>query len=92
MTLESLFNRLVDNVDVVYNFWNVPIRGVFAFDDLELSSSLIGRVSNEFAVGPKYVSNRPDEFRSVVCRSNVCREDVFRYSLFLFRCILFVVL
>ena len=73
MGLESLFKRFVDDVDVVYNFLNVPISGVFVFDELELSSSLVGRLSDEFAVGPKCVSNRPDEVRSVVCRSIVCR-------------------
>ena len=74
---EGLFKRLVDGVDVVYYFKNVPISGVFAFNELEFSSSLVGRVSNEFAVGPKCVSNRLDEVRSVMCRSIVCRKDVF---------------
>ena len=52
MMLEGLFKRLVDGMDVIYNFWDVPISGVFAFDELKLSSSLVGRVSNEFTVGP----------------------------------------
>jgi len=92
MGLESLLNCFVDGVDVVYNFWNFPISGVFAFDELELSSSLVVRVSYEFAVGPKCVSNRSDEVRFVVCRSIVCREDLFRYGVFWFRCIWFIVL
>jgi len=60
MSLEGLFKRFVDDVDVVYNFWNVSIGGLFIFYELELSSSLIGRVFDEFAVGPKWVSNRLD--------------------------------
>ena len=76
MMLEGLFKRLVDGVDVVYNFLIVPISGVFAFDDLELSSFLGCRVSDKFAVGPKCVSNCPGEVRSVVCRSIVCRKDI----------------
>ena len=47
MGLESLFKRFVDNVDVVYDLLSIPISGVFAFDELELSSSLVGRVYNE---------------------------------------------
>ena len=70
--LEGLFKRLVDGAGVVYNFWNVPISGVFSFDELKLSSSLVGWVYDEFAVGSKCVSNRPDEVRSVVCRSIYC--------------------
>ncbi len=66
MVLEGLFKWLVDGVDVVYNFLNAPISGVFAFDELEFSSSLVGRVFDEFAVGPKHVFNRPDEVRSVM--------------------------
>ncbi len=60
MSLEGLFKRFVDDVDVVYNFWNVSIGGLFIFYELELSSSLIGRVFDELAVGPKWVSNRLD--------------------------------
>ena len=90
--LESLFKRFVDSVDVVYDLLRVPISGVFAFDELKLSSSLEGRVSNELDVGPKCVSNRLDEVRYVACRSVLCREDVFRYSLLWFRCVKFVVL
>ena len=84
MMLEGLFKRLIDGVDVVYDFWNVPIRGVSAFNELEFSSSLVCRVSDEFAAGPKCVSNRPDEVRSVVCRSNVRRKDVFWYGVLWF--------
>ena len=84
MGLESLFKWLVDGMDVVYNLLNVPISGVFAFDELELSCSLVGRVSDEFAVGPKCVTNHLDEVLSVVCRSIVCRKDVFRYGMFFF--------
>ena len=80
MVLEGLFKRLVDVVDEVYDFLHVSVHGVFAFDKLELSSSLVGRVFDEFAVGPKCVSNRPDEVRSVVCWSFVCRKDVFWYG------------
>ena len=84
MMLEGLFKRLIDGVDVVYDFWNVPISGVFAFDDLKFSFSLVCRVSNEFAVGPKCVSNHPDEVRSMVCRSIVCRRNVFWYGVLWF--------
>ena len=79
MMLEGLFKRLVDGVDVVYNFWNVPISGVFAFDELELSSSLVGRVFDKFEAGFKCLPNRLDEVRPVVCRSIVYRKDVFWY-------------
>ncbi len=92
MSLEGLFKWFVGSVDVVYNFWNVPISGVFAFYELELSSIFIGRVFDEFAVGPTCVSNRPYEVRSVVCRSIVCRKGVFRYGVLWFRCVWFVVL
>ena len=44
MVLEGLLKRLEDGVDVVYNFVHVSVRGVFAFDELELSFSLVGRV------------------------------------------------
>ena len=75
-----MFKRFVDGVDVFCDLLRVPISGVFAFDELELSYSLAGRVSDEFALGPKCVFNRPNEVRYVVCRSIVCREDVFEYS------------
>ena len=84
MVLEGLFKRLVDGVDVVYDFLHVSISGVFAFDELELSFSLVGRVSDRFAVWPKCVTNRPDEVRYVVCRSIVCRKDVFWCGVFWF--------
>ena len=73
MSLEGLFKRLIYGVDVIYDFLDVPVSGVFAFDELELSSSLVGRVSDEFAVGPKCVSNYPNEVRSVMCQFVVCR-------------------
>ena len=93
MDLESLFKRFVDDVDVVYDLLCVPISEVFAFDELELSSSLKSRISDEFTVGPKCVSNRLDEIRCVMCRFVLChREDVFRYSVLWLRCVLFVVL
>ena len=71
MVLEGLFERLVDGVDVVYDFLHVSVSGVFTFDELELSSSFAGRVFDKFAVGPSCVSNRPDKVRSVVCWSFV---------------------
>ena len=43
MGLEILFNRFVDGVDVAYNLLSVPISGLFAFDELELSSSILGK-------------------------------------------------
>ncbi len=92
MGLESLFKWFVDDVDVAYGLLSFPINGVFTFDELELSSSLVGRISDEFAIRPKCVSYRLDEVRSVVCRSILCREDVFRYGVFWFRCVWFVVL
>ncbi len=79
-------------VDVVYNFLNVPIIGVFAFDELELSSSFARRVFDEFAVGPKCVSNRPDKVRFVMCRFIVCQKDVFWYDVLWFHRVWFVVL
>ncbi len=78
--MEGLFKRLVDGVDVVYDFWDVPICGVFAFNESEFSSSLVGRVSEQFTVGPRCVSKCPYEVRSVMCRSMVCREDIFLYG------------
>ena len=92
MSLEGLFKRIVDGVDVVHNFSNVPISGVFAFYELELSPSWAVMVSDDVAVGPECVSNRADEVGSVVCRSIVCRKDVFRHGVFWFRCVSFVVL
>ena len=77
---EGLFKWLVDGVDVVYDFWNVPISRVFTFNELKFSSSLVGRVCDEFAVESKCVSNRLGEVRSVVCRSIVCRKDVLWYG------------
>ena len=84
MVLEGLFKRLVHGVDVVYSFLHVFISGVFAFDELKLFLSLVGRVSNEFPVGPKCVSNRLDEVRYVVCQSIMCRKDLFWYGVFWF--------
>jgi len=52
MGLESLFKRFLDGVDVIYNLLSVPIGGVFAFDELELYFSLVGRVFDDFTVGP----------------------------------------
>ena len=92
MSSEGLFSRFVDDVNVVYNFWNVPISGVFAFYELELSSSLVGGVFDEFAAGPKCVSTRLDKVRSMVCWSIINRKDVFRYGVFWFCCVRFVVL
>ena len=43
-----------------------PISGVFALDELKLSSSLEYGVSSEFAAGHKGESNRLDEVRSIV--------------------------
>ena len=77
MVLKGLFKRLVDGVNVVYDFLYISVSGVFAFEELELSSPLVGRVFDEFAVGPKCASNRLDEVRYVVCWSFACREDVF---------------
>ena len=52
MVLKSLFKRLIGGVDVVYDLLHVTVGGLFAFDKLEWSSSMVGRVFNEFAVGP----------------------------------------
>jgi len=79
MVLEGLFKRLEDGVDVVDDFLHVSITRLFAFDELELSFSLIGRVYDELAAGPKCVSNRHDEVRSVVCWAIGCRKDVLMY-------------
>jgi hypothetical protein len=73
-----LLERLIDDVDMVYDFLYISVGGVAAFDKLELSSSFVGRVFNEFAVGPKYVSNRLDEVSSVMYRSMLSRKYVFR--------------
>lgn len=50
MVLKGLFKRLVDGVDVACDFLNVFFRGVSAFDKMEFSSFLVGRVFVEFAV------------------------------------------
>ena len=50
--LKGLFKRLADCVDVVSNSFNVLICGVFAFDELELSSSLVGRSLMSLPLGP----------------------------------------
>ena len=92
MGLESLFKRFIDGMDVIYDLLRVPITGVFAFDELDLSSSLECRVSDVFAAGPKCVSNRLDEVKSIMCRSIMCRMDVFRFSVNLFRSVWFVVM
>jgi hypothetical protein len=92
MVLGGLFKRLVDGVDEVCDFLHISISGVFAFDELELSLSLVGRVFDEFAVGPKCVSNRLGEVRSVVRWSIVCRKDVLWYVVFWFHSVWFVVL
>ena len=63
---------------MVYDFLYASVGEVFAFDKLELSSSFVGGVFGDFAVGPKCASNRPDEVRSVMCRSMLCREYVFK--------------
>ena len=52
MVLKGLFKRLVDIVNVVYDFLYVSVSGFFAFDELALSSSLVSRVFDEFVVGP----------------------------------------
>ena len=76
--MKSLFERLIDGVDVVYDFLYVSVGEVFTFDKLELSSSFVGRAFNEFAVRPKCVSYRRDEVLSVMCRSMLSRKYVFR--------------
>ncbi len=58
--LEGLFERLIDGVDVVYDFLYVSVGGVFAFNKLKLSSSFIDRVFDEFAVRSICVSYSPD--------------------------------
>jgi hypothetical protein len=73
-----LFERLIDDVDVVYDFLYVSVGGVFAFDKLDLSSSFIDRVFNEFTAGPKCVSYRLGEVWSVMCQSMLSRKYVFR--------------
>jgi hypothetical protein len=57
---------------------------------LQLSSSLGCGVSDELAVGPNCVSDRPHQVRYVVCRSIVCRKEVLCYSVTLIRCVLCV--
>jgi hypothetical protein len=91
VSLESLFELFVDGVDLVYDLLRVPINGLFALDELQLSPSLECRVSDELAVGPNCVSDRPDEVRYVMCRSIVCRNNVFRCSVMLLRGVWFVV-
>ena len=90
--MKSLFERLIDGVDVIYDFLYVSVGGVFAFDKFELSSSFVGRVFNEFAVGPKCVSNRHDEVWSVMCPSMLSRKYVFRDVVCWFFSVRFVVL
>ena len=92
MVLKGLFERLVDGVDVVYDFLYVSVSGVFAFDKLDLSSSFVGRVFDKFAAEPNCVSNRSYEVRSVVCRSMLCRKYVFWYGVYWFHRIKLIVL
>ena len=92
MALKSLFKRLIDGVDVVYDFLYVFVGGVFAFNKLELSSSFVGMVFNEFAVGPKCVSYRLDEVRFVMCRSMSSRKCVFLDGVCWFCSVQFIVL
>ena len=77
---------------MVYDFLYASVGEVFAFDKLELSSSFVGGVFDEFAVGPKCVSNRLDEVRSVMCQSMLCREYVFRDGVCWVRSVWFIIL
>ena len=92
MALKSLFKRFIDGVDVVYDFLYVSVGGVFVFDKLELSSSFVDRVFNEFAVRLKCVSYRHDDIWSVMCRSMLSRKYVFRDGVCWFCSVRFIVL
>ncbi len=54
---------------MVYDVRDVAISGVFAFNELELSSSSVRRVLCEFAIGPNCVSDCSYDVRFVVSGS-----------------------
>ena len=77
---------------MVYDFLYVSVGGEFAFDNLELSSSFVGGVFDEFAVRSICISNSPDEVWSMVCWPVLCRKYVFRDGVRWFHCVRFIVL
>ena len=76
-----MFQWFVYDVDVVYDVRDVAICGVFAFNELKLSSSSVCGVLNEFAVGPGCVSDCSDNVWFVVSGFVLCWEDVFWYDM-----------
>ena len=73
-----MFQWFVYGVDVVYDVRDVAISGVFAFNELELSSSSVRRVLCEFAIGPGCVADSPNDVWFVMGGSILCWENVFR--------------
>ena len=62
---------------MIYDVRDVAIGGVFAFYELELSSSSVRRVLCEFAIGPNCVSDCSYDVWFVVSGSVLCWEDIF---------------
>ena len=77
---------------MIYDVRDVAISGVFAFNELELSSSFVRRVLCEFAIGPNCVSNCSYDVRFVVSRYILRWENVFWYDVGSLSFFLFVVL
>ena len=63
---------------MVYDVCDVAIRGVFAFDELELSSASVCGVFFEVAVGAGDVSDSPYDVWFVVGGSILRWKNVFR--------------
>ena len=66
---------------MVYDVRDVAICGVFALNELELSSSCVCGVLYEFAVWPDCVSDCSDDVWFVVSGSVLCWENVFWYDM-----------
>jgi len=65
---------------MVDDFLDVPICGVLAFYDLDMSPSLLCGVSDEASLRVCGVANGPDEVRLVVFRSVLCVEYIIWYE------------
>jgi hypothetical protein len=60
MGLKGYSKGLIDIVDVVNDFLNVPVGGLFAFKDLDLTMASICEVFNKFSLCVESVSDRTD--------------------------------
>jgi len=60
MDLEGYSERLVDVVDVVDDLFYVPVSGLFALHDLDLTLASIGEVFNKLPLCVDSVSDRTD--------------------------------